>query len=135
MKKKNPDGIPLESLFSNDHFRRHAEFLFHYEGQDATDPRLKLAILAELVRNAGDNVKKKERLRKQSKIAGDETRRRKKQANEPKYKKIAADARRLLQRGHEKRELSATLATKYGLSSGRIRSILYEQRVLQKKQK
>ncbi|APZ42923.1 hypothetical protein [Acidihalobacter ferrooxydans] len=135
MKKKKPDHIPLESLFKDDSFLRHAEFLFHYEERDATDPRLKLAILGELARNAGENVRKKDSRREQASSGGKRTGEARKQAAEKSHQNIANDARQLLQSGKAPHELAGILSPKHSLTKTQIRNILHETGVKPKKRK
>lgn len=127
MKKKPPEGIPLESLFTDDGFEYNGKVLFLSEAPGSTDPRLKEAMLLELISNAGQNVTKKVTQKKTSSKGGESSATQKRVELQPRNKGIIGEAKRLLDSGHQRRELAGMIAKSSrgcGLSVRQIRNIL-----------
>lgn len=123
-KKKQQEGIPLETLFRDSGFIRNFK-MFVKSNKDSNG--LEDAIFEELVNNANSNVEKKEVLKKSSARGGASTAEKYKSGDQNTIKqKILIEYKKLLDEGCPSKEISAKIEQRTRASRQHINRVRRE---------
>lgn len=126
-KKTEQQGIPLETLFTDEGFKYHYYRLMQESAE--VSGHMQKIVTDELIACASDYVKNKQKNITSASKGGKETAKTKQEENKDRNSRIVKKAKDLLQNGNNRREVAGILSNQFNLSARQINNILKKEEV------